>query len=288
MLQDLAQRSLERAREKIATATSVASTGVRVQKPSDDPVAFAAARRESARESTARSSERTADLGYSLASGADDALAGVGEAISRAKELAVQLSNGTLTAEDRAAASAEVRGLRADIADLGNTEVQGVYVFGGYLDGAPPFDATTGAYAGDDQVRRVEVAPHLHLPIAVPGGTTFGAGTATDILATLDRMATALDTNDIAGVRGSITGLDASLTRVNDARSELGTQMLAFEGARAGAQIAQDRGASTRAALVEVDPYRAYSDLANAETALQAAVAVASKLPFNGLVNGGG
>ena len=288
MLQDQALRSIERARDRASTASSVASSGMRVEKPSDDPVAFALARRETARQATAQASERTADHGLALTTGAEGALGGVSDALSRARELAVQMSNGTYSASDRAAVAHEVRGLRSDIASLGNTQVKGQYVFGGYLDSAPPFDAVTGAYSGDNSVPRLEVAPHLHLPIVVPGGTTFGAGSGTDILATLDNLATALDANNITNVRASLTGIDASFQQINDARAELGSQMLAFEGARAGAQVAQDTAATSRAQLVEIDPYRAYSNLANAQTALDAAVSVASKLPFRGLVNSGG
>ena len=262
---------------------------MRVEKPSDDPVAFALARRESARQATAQASERSADHGLALTTGAEGALGGVSDALSRARELAVQMSNGTYSASDRAAVAYEVRGLRSEIASLGNTQVKGQYVFGGYLDSAPPFDPVTGVYSGDDQVPRIEVAPHMHLPIIVPGGTTFGAsGGTTDILATLDTFATALDANNLTNVRASLTGIDASFQQINDARAELGSQMLAFEGARAGAQVAQDTAATSRAQLVEIDPYRAYSDLANAQTALDAAVSVASKLPFRGLVNSGG
>ena len=288
MLQDQALRSIERARDRASTASSVASSGMRVEKPSDDPVAFALARRETARQATAQASERTADHGLALTTGAEGALGGVSDALSRARELAVQMSNGTYSASDRAAVAHEVRGLRSDIASLGNAQVKGQYVFGGYLDSAPPFDPVTGAYTGDNSVPRLEVAPHLHLPINVPGGTTFGAGSGTDILATLDNLATALDANNITNVRASLTGIDASFQQINDARAELGSQMLAFEGARAGAQVAQDTAATSRAQLVEIDPYRAYSNLANAQTALDAAVSVASKLPFRGLVNSGG
>jgi len=284
MLHDMAQRGIERAREKAASASATASSGLRVQKPSDDPVAHALARRETARESTARSSERTAEHGLSLTAGAEGALAGVTDALGRARELGVQLANGTFTAEDRAAAAYEVRELRHAIAGLANTEVEGVHVFAGYRDAAPPFDQVTGAYSGDGAVRKLEVAPYLRFPVGVSGATTFGAGTGTDVFATLDAMATALDTNDVAGVRASLDGLDASATQVLDARAELGSQMRGFEGARSAAQIAQDRGAATRAQLTEVDPYRAFLQLANAERALEASVAVAARLPFAGLL----
>ena len=41
MVQELGQRAIADARARNAAATSIASSGMRVQKPSDDPVAFA-------------------------------------------------------------------------------------------------------------------------------------------------------------------------------------------------------------------------------------------------------
>ena len=287
MVHELGQRAIASARERSSAATSIASSGLRVQKPSDDPVAFALGRRDTAREATATARARTSEYAMSVAIGADQALAETGEALARARELAVQMANGTYTANERTFAAAAARELRLEIVNAANREVDGTYVFGGYRDGAPPFDAVTGAYSGDGQVKEAEVAPYLRLSMSVSGATTFGAGTGTDVLATLEQLATALDANDPDAVRATIAGLDASAQQVNGSRVELGGQIRGFEVTLSTAELVKDRSAASRAEQVETDPYRAYSELLNAERALEAAVAVASRLPFPGLVGGG-
>jgi len=287
MVQDLGQRAIANARARNATATSIASSGMRVQKPSDDPVAFAIGRRDTAREQVAVASARTSEYAMSVSIGADQALAEAGDALARARELAVQMASGTYTANERTFAASAARELRLEVLNAANREVDGTYVFGGYRDGAPPFDATTGAYSGDGLVKQVEVAPFLRLPVSVSGATTFGAGTGTDVLATLEALATALDANDPTAVQALLPDIDTSAQQINGARVDLGGQIRGFDVTLATAELVKDRSAASRAQQLEADPYRAYSDLVEAERALQAAVGVASRLPFPGLVGGG-
>jgi flagellar hook-associated protein 3 FlgL len=287
MVQDLGQRAIANARARNAAATSIASSGMRVQKPSDDPVAFALGRRDTAREQVAVASARTSEYAMSVSIGADQALAEAGDALARARELAVQMANGTYTANERTFAASAARELRLEVLNAANREVDGTYVFGGYRDGAPPFDATTGAYSGDGLVKQVEVAPFLRLPVSVSGATTFGAGTGTDVLATLEALATALDANDPAAVQSLLSAIDTSAQQINGARVDLGGQIRGFDVTLATAELVKDRSAASRAQQIEADPYRAYSDLVNAERALQAAVGVAARLPFPGLATGG-
>jgi flagellar hook-associated protein 3 FlgL len=286
MVQDLGQRAMSSARARSALATSIAASGMRVQKPSDDPVAFALGRRDTAREQVAIASERTSDYAMSVSIGADQALAEAGDALARARELAVQMSNGTYTANERTFAASAARELRLEVINAANREVDGTYVFGGYRDGAPPFDPTTGAYTGDGLVKQVEVAPFLRLPVSVSGATTFGAGTGTDVLATLEALATALDTNDPAAVQALLPDIDTSAQQINGARVDLGGQIRGFEVTKSTAGLVQERSAASRAQQIEADPFRAYSDLLNAERALQGAVSVVARLPFPGLVGG--
>jgi len=287
MVQELGQRAIANARARNAAATSIASSGMRVQKPSDDPVAFAIGRRDTAREQVAVASARTSEYAMSVSIGADQALAEAGDALARARELAVQMASGTYTANERTFAASAARELRLEVLNAANREVDGTYIFGGYRDGAPPFDATTGAYSGDGLVKQVEVAPFLRLPVSVSGATTFGAGTGTDVLATLEALATALDANDPTTVQSLLADIDASAQQINGARVDLGGQIRGFDVTLATAELVQDRSAASRAQQIEADPYRAYSDLVNAERALQAAVGVAARLPFPGLATGG-
>ncbi|MBI2896543.1 MAG: flagellar hook-associated protein FlgL [Deltaproteobacteria bacterium] len=283
MLFEAQRRRLGDARNTAAGAQERASTGMRVSRPSDDPLAASLARRETARIARAESSLRAADAGRILLDAADSALDQVGTLLARAREIAVQAANDTLGAEERRGAAREIEQIRETVIALGNTEASGSYVFGGYIDGSPPFDAA-GNYLGDGQVRRLEVAPNVLLETGVSATTTFGVGVGTDVIATLETLRVALDANDAPTIVLQLDELSAANAQVQEARSSLGASMNAFDVARSAATLAKERATSDRKRLVEVEPLDAYSDLARAQQALEAAVQVATQLPLPGLV----
>ena len=283
MLFQQSRRRLEAARTAAAEAQGRAASGLRVAAPSDDPLAASLARRESARIARADAGLRTVDAGKMALEAADSALDHVGTLLARAREVAVQSANATVGAEERRGAAREIEPLRQQVIALGNIEAGGRYVFGGYLDGAPPFDAA-GVYSGDGAVRDLEVAPGVRLASGVSATKTFGIGAGTDVLAVLETLRVALDANDVPTVASSLDALAASTSQIAEARADLGASMNAFDVAQAAAGRSRDRAVADRQRLVEVDPFDAYSDLARAERALEAAVQVATQLPLPGLV----
>src|SRR5690349_6303010 len=90
-----------RARAEVLAAQRRASTGLRVEKPSDDPQAAAAARREQSLARRAESWSRSAGTATTTLQASDAALDDVGQIFARAEELAVQGANDTLDAPQR-------------------------------------------------------------------------------------------------------------------------------------------------------------------------------------------
>jgi len=286
MLYDMSRTRLSAARTRAAEAQERAATGQRVRAPSDDPTAAALARRESARIAHAEAALRTTDAGLGWLEAADGALDSVESLLSRARELAVGAANGTMNADARSGIAREIEQIRAAVVGLANTEAEGSYVFAGFADNIPPFIAT-GAYVGDGQVREVEPAPGMRVGVGVSGATTFGVGGAggTDILATLESLRAALDSDDVATIGALLDPLSSSISQIADARTTLGANMQSLETMRSVAERRRDRATADRADLVEVDPYEAFSELSRAENALQAAVKVAAELPMPGLLD---
>ncbi len=283
MLLAQSKRRLEAARTAAAAAQERAASGLRVARPSDDPLAASLARRLTARIARAEAGIRTADAGKTTLEASDSALDQVGALLARAREVAVSSANATIGAEERRGAAREVEQIRAQIIALGNTEVAGRFVFGGNLDDTPPFDSV-GAYAGDGAVRELEVAPGVRLASGVSATVAFGVGSGTDVLATLEALRVALDADDVPSVGASLDAIAAATGQVLEARADLGASMNAFDVAQAAAERARDRAVVDRQGLVEVDPFEAYADLARAQGALEAAVQVAEQLPLPGLV----
>jgi flagellar hook-associated protein 3 FlgL len=255
-------------------------------KPSDDPAAAAAARRENERIARAEATMRAVDAGRAALEAADGALDAVSSVLVRAREIAVQASNATISAADRASAAQEIASLRDEVIRLGNTEAAGRYVFAGYLDETPPF-TTAGAYVGDGAVRQIEIAPGVVASTGVSGSGAFGTSGGTDILAALDALRVALETNDVPTVVASIDTVEAGHDQVIQARASVGALLGTLQVATAAAERTRDRAIATRDRLVGADTMEALSDLVRAQQALEVAVQVAAQLPPTGLLQGG-
>jgi flagellar hook-associated protein 3 FlgL len=279
-------RHIAAAREALQNAQNRATSGLRVEKPSDDPAAAAAARRETARIARAEGTLRAVDASKLSLESADGALEGVGNLLVRARELAVQSSNGTLSPTDRAAAALEIAGIREQVIRLGNTEAAGSFVFAGYRDGTPPF-TPAGAYVGDAAAKQIEIAPGVLATTGVSGAGVFGVSGGTDVLAVLDTLQTALETNDVATITASIDTMTAAHDQTTQARAGVGALLGTLEVASSAAERTRDRAITTRDQLVGADIMGALSDLVRAEQALEAAVQVAARLPPQGLLQGG-
>ncbi len=103
-----AQRNLTKSQSDLATSLQRLSSGLRINSAKDDAAGLAISSRMSSQISGINQAQRNSNDGISLAQTAEGALASVGDSLSRMRELAVQASNATNSATDRAALQAEV------------------------------------------------------------------------------------------------------------------------------------------------------------------------------------
>ncbi len=286
MITELARSSVADARDRALSAQRVASTGVRVEKPSDDPTAAAIGRRKTAEQARVAGMVQAATRGKSTLDSVDDGLSHVDELLARVQELAVQAANDTASAQDRASLAPEVRALREQILAVANTRIDGKYVMGGMRQDEAPFDPS-GAFVGDRTVPALEVAPGVRAPISVAAGDVFAPASGLDVLGALDRLATALGGNDLVGIRTGIDDMTTATAQVSAARGTLGVSQSTMTMAVSLGEIMKTRIAEVHANAVEADAYDAISALTTTQTALQQAVSIASRLPLPGLAQKG-
>jgi flagellar hook-associated protein 3 FlgL len=279
---EAAIQSAGRAREAAQSATQQASSGLRVQHPADDP--SAAAQIQSFGLAAARRDAVSSGAGLAQAElqGADSALSAIGNAVARAKELAVQLSNSTANALDRSSGATEVLQLIQNAVAAANTRYGSRWIFGGNRDGAEPFDAGTTpgtvAYLGDAGVRQVEIAPGVLQDASIRADVALkGAGGGVDVFATLQSLHDALAADDQAGIQAALGGLDQATDQVARARSEAGVAMDAFGTAVSANKLAAGDARTQASKLGEVDIAQAAIQLTAAQQSLQATLAAAAQ-----------
>lgn len=272
-------------REQLEKTQATAVSGRRVVKPSDDPAAIAKARIHSAQEAKATSQERSVNVALTALQVADAALDQIGESFTRARELALEAANATLSDQDRLNIGNEIDALRSQVLSLANSQSGGRYVFGGLRDGSSPF-AADGSYNGDSEAQQVEVGKGLRVASNLAGDRVFGAaGGGQDAFAVLSDLRDALMTNQPDAIRGSLERIGQVHDQVLSIRSEVGGNIDTAQVAASVAQRVRDQAVSARSNLLDADPFSAFSDLQRAQGALEAAVSVAAQLPPQGLAS---
>ncbi|WP_448577674.1 flagellin N-terminal helical domain-containing protein [Thermaurantiacus sp.] len=137
--------------------------GERFTRPSEDPAGEARAALLARLDARLVSEGRAIDRATARLNLAEVALSEGAALLQRARELALLGANGALSESDRAVLAVEVRGLRAQLLDLGNRRDEaGRYLFAGATDGAPAF--------AEDEDGRIRFAGWAEGPGAEPAG----------------------------------------------------------------------------------------------------------------------
>ena len=271
-----AVQNSDAARSRLEASMTIASTGLRVSHPGDDPVAAGLVTQASAVQARADAIGTAAQRSSDELAAADGSLNDVTNALARVREIAVQFANGGYTAAQRAGAAEEVKSLQSAMIASLNAKVDGHHLMGGTLDGTPPFDSA-GNYLGDAGVKQVEIAPGVLQDASVRADVAFkGAGGGVDLFATLGSLQTALQANDQAGVAATLTPLDTATSQVSAARAQVGADMNAFDAAVTASQSVRDGARTQISHLVDADAIQANTDLALAQRALQASLTATS------------
>lgn len=227
------------------------STGSKVSKPSDDPLAASQAVlvRQAQSENSQFSVART--FANQSMSQEESILSSVTSTIQDAQTLIVQAGDGSLSDDDRSSLATKLESLKSQLVNMANsTDGNGRYIFAGYKSDTAPYtqDPTTGAvtYSGGDTAITQQVDASRTMTINHTGNQIFNSLTGdakkepdgttgeSDIFKTIDGALTALktpsadytsDTEYSDAIDKANRGLSNSLNNVLSVRSELGTQM---------------------------------------------------------------
>ena len=168
--------------------------------------------------------------------GEDSTLSSVSDLLIRAKEIAVQANNDTLSPDNRKALGVELQGLRDQMLSLANTrDSSGNYLFAGSKVTQPPFVSMAGGspqYVGDQTRMSVMVGENRTMPInrtgtdafvpvtrTAPDGSTQGVG----FFNVMDDLIKGVNTSDHPKMEGGMGELDELLGGLSMARANIGS-----------------------------------------------------------------
>lgn len=208
--------------------------GERLSRSSDDPVAASRLRGLARGDSfaaidTTNGNRATSDLTLT-----DTALGSFAEYITRAKELAIQAANATLTPAQRAGIGAELAQLHGSLAALANArDSSGHALFGGETAGQAFALDTAGnpVYVGTASAGELPLGDGQTVTRGLTGPEflNFNTGSGpTDIFAVIKRLADALQggaTDPAQTARDALGVLDSGLEAVTTAQTIIGTRL---------------------------------------------------------------
>lgn len=185
----LLQNNLQRITSKLETLRNEGSSGIRLNRPSDDPTAI---RPVLTTRTQIRQTDRyleTMGVTIDKMEATDGHLESMENILQRAKELALGAVNSSKSDADLNTIADEIGQMRKQLLDSANATVDGKYIFSGYSEDVKPFtentsydpalydpaDSTTWPYLynGDANPTQLEITPGEQIETNLTGNDLF-------------------------------------------------------------------------------------------------------------------
>lgn len=231
-------RQMQQQQSQLQQTELQISTGLRVLKPSDDPVAASRILNLEENIGVLDQFDRNASLAISQLGLAENAYDRVVSELQRVRELTVQGANATLSATDRNFIALELQERLQELVTAGNTrDGNGEYIFGGTQVSQPPFAISGGAlvYSGDQQERLLPIGEGTQVQVRDSGDEVFLriGGSSKDVFAMVQDVITALQAPqpDAASraafntaMQDGLNDMDLALDHMGQLRTRVGSR----------------------------------------------------------------
>ena len=227
-------RAMDSLRARAEALQGAISSGERLERGSDDPVAAAQLRGLSRAERFAGADAAAAARGQADLALADSALSDFAAYVTRVKELAIQAATATLTPQQRAGIGVEIGQVQGELLRLANSrDSAGHALFGGEAAGAAYTLAASGnpVYAGTASAGELPLGDGQSVTRGVTGPEFLnftGPTGPTDLFALVRGLADALQggSPDPAGAaRDALGSLDKGLEAITTTQTVVGSRM---------------------------------------------------------------
>jgi len=255
MTQEIARQS--RMIASIALKQAQVSTGKRLQRASDDPVAMARAAQLKLAQSNDLARAANINIGVALTAQADTQLKTMSDLLARTKELTLAGASGTLSAADRAVIALEINAMADDIdAIAATTSITGQALF---ANGSPV------AIRFDDNI---VFAP-------VPGRAEIFAPGGISVIQSMRDAASAINSGNIGT---AITAINNAVNHSTDMQAKVGLNAMRIDRLRESSAQRAISLSEARSLLEDTDLSSAIAELNGMTLTLEAAQAAFARI----------
>jgi flagellin len=266
-----AQRNLTKSQSSLSTSMQRLSSGLRVNSAKDDAAGLSIAERMQAQVNGMNVAVRNANDGISLAQTAEGALATVGDALQRMRELAVQSSNSTNSNSDKDSLDKEFGELSKEIQRvLGGTTFNGKAILGTDA-GSLTFQVGANTTTNDSISITTTNMTSLASITTIAGTDNAGTGRAL-----IDSTANA------SAIATVINNIDTAIDAVNSQRATMGASQNRFDAVISNLQSSVENQSAARSRIMDADFASETANMSRAQILQQAGtamVAQANQLP---------
>ncbi len=209
---------LNKMQEKVAS-------GKNFNRPSDDPVAMVNSLGLSNTLARIEQYQKNMDTAEGWLGINETVLEQVSKVAASAQGIALQLGSGTPSAEVRTEAASQIDALLNEAIGLGNTQLNGKYIFGGYQTATPPFALSVNGgtetvdYQGDGNDLKIQIGPDQTITAGKNGETVF---MDSNLFASLIGLKQAIANNDQTAIQQESTNLQGATDYFNAQVSDVG------------------------------------------------------------------
>ena len=259
------------------------SSGKRVRRPSDDPSAFTEARQMELLTNRFAQYGRSVTASKSWVTRTEDNLDDLAELFTEAYERGVRINNSSFSDGDREAEAQKLETVLENMVDVMNGREGDEYIFAGSRTTVKPFVQDPGppptvAYNGNTGARERHIGRDLSMNINIDGQELQDTGEGYTITEAVQGLIDGIRSGDPAAMETAIEQVSVSRDHVIDLGGQAGAMSnrltLAETQLRDATHVAETR----RSEMEDLDLAAAMTDFQKTQTALQAAVQVASSV----------
>ncbi len=284
--QESSLATLQKRQRDLSEMQEQLTSGKRVTRASDDPVAAARAERALAIQTRTAADQRSLEASRNAMSQAESSIGAAGDKLLSIRDLVVSAGNGTYTDSERLHIADALRGMRSDLLAIANRgDGAGGYLFGGQGSQQPPFLDAPGGVTYNGAAGLQHVAGGEPLPMALDGRTIWlqapnGVNGAADlsVFDALERIANELATPGrtsaqvAQGVADGLRDLDAVARNLSSHRAFVGETLNRTDSVEVRLSEQALAASAERSAAEDLDMVQAISGFQNQQTGYDAAL----------------
>ncbi|MGG1634790.1 flagellar hook-associated protein FlgL [Paenibacillus sp. NRS-1760] len=288
------------------------STGMKINKPSDDPVGITFALRYRSELDSNDQYSKNVSSALSMLEYTDTAIGQAGDIMQRVRELLVKGANGTLEQTSLDAIKVEMSQMYNQMVEIGNSQFNGKQVFNGEMTGEKPYptmgvegtaDLTVDppllkAYQvnSDNGSIKYELSAGMKLGINITGNEVFGAGispTATkaeiessdNVFLLLQRANDMLSSGDQNGISKLIGQVESRMNTMLTKRAEVGAKVNRIDIVQNRLSDIEINLKTVQAKTEDADMAEVITNMKTEENVYQASLSVGAQLIRPSLVD---